>query len=55
MNMLISAMPARVRDRVSLLPEGHQDALLADVDAETASLLHADRHTLTRYRGESRL
>ena len=52
MNMLLGAMPTRVSERVTLLPEGAHDALLADVDAEAQRLLYADRHAITRNRGD---
>ena len=55
MNMLLGAMPARVSERVTLLGDGQHDALLADVDAVAARLLYADRHTLTRHRGDAML
>ena len=55
MNMLLSAMPTRVRDRVTLLAGGQEDSIHTDIDAEAARLLHADRHTLTRHRGDARL
>jgi hypothetical protein len=55
MNMLLGAMPQRVRERVTLLAAGEHDALLNDLDSEAASLLHADRATLTRHRGAAQL
>ena len=55
MNMLLTAMPSRVRDKVSILGEGETEELLSDVDSECARLLFSDRATLTRHRGEAKL
>ena len=55
MNMLLSAMPARVRDKVSLLGADEMGTLLADLDEEAARLLFSDRATLTHHRGEAKL